>query len=110
MAGSSSHVGWKAHSVWRRRLYLVNGYVLHAKPSSPRSNCLSPTSDLPKPVRLVVLRRDEEAVEGGGEEELPPRGDNQRNDQQLPTGRDLPPLSARAAYIHVQVGAIASIP
>ena len=65
---------------------------------------------LPKPVRLVVLRRDEEAVEGGGEEELPPRGDNQRNDQQLPTGRDLPPLSARAAYIHVQVGAIASIP
>ena len=65
---------------------------------------------LPKPVRLVVLRRDEEAVGGGGEEELPPRGDNQRSYQQLPTGRDLPPLSARAAYIHVQVGAIASIP
>ena len=59
---------------------------------------------LPKPVRLVVLRRDEKAVEDGGEEELPPRGDNQRSDHQLPTGRDLPPLSARAAYIHVQVG------
>ena len=50
---------------------------------------------LPKPVRLVVLRRDEEAGEGGGEEELPPRGDNQRSDHELPTGRDLP--HARAA-------------
>ena len=41
---------------------------------------------LPKPVRLVVLRRDEEAVEGGGEEELPPRGDNQRSDQSCQQG------------------------
>jgi len=52
-----------------------------------------------------VLRRDEEAVEGGGEEELPPRGDNQRSDHKLPTGRD---HSRRGRYIHLL--GLASIP
>jgi hypothetical protein len=66
---------------------------------------------LPKSVRLVVLRREANAAVDGGGEARPPRGGDPRRGRELPTGRDLPPLSSRAGYVHVQVvRAIVSVP